>query len=538
MGQVSAASVRVAGRTELVTAAGGAGLLAAALVWLGPPGTDLAAHVYQRALYLQHGFLLWNNFWYAGRYSFVTYSLLYYPLAAAIGIKLLAVLTVSLSVAAFAAVVRHEWGPQSRWSIRVFALVWAALVLSAAYPFMLGCAFALVSLWSLQHTRRIWFAASALCTLAASPLAFLLLVVVLAGVALARRREAATFGVPAAAIAVIGGGEVLLQRMFPEQGHFPFSIEEFAAASAFCLLGLAVTWRVSSARPLRWMFAAYLVACTVAFAISSPVGENIARLRFVAAPIAVLTLSLRNWRPRLLCIGVLALAVSWNLTPLAASFVRSVDDPAAQAAYWAPTTQYLRAHLQPGYRVEAVDTANHWPAYFLAEARIPLVRGWFRQADFPQNRVLYGRFGPAAYVRWLRRMSVRYVVLTSAPPDYSARAETQLLASGRSRLQVVRSTPRVKIFAVPAPRSLVSAPARVLELGYATIRLAVPRAGTYGLAVTYTPYWQSRAACLQRSHNGMTELTVRRPGTVLLRFAVTPRRALATIAGRSGEVCD
>jgi hypothetical protein len=512
--------------------------VAAALVWLGPPGTDLAAHVYQRALYLQHGFVLWNNFWYAGRYSFVTYSLLYYPLAAVIGIKLLAVLTVSLSVAAFAAVVRHEWGAQSRWSTRVFALAWAALVLSAAYPFMLGCAFALVSLWSLQHTRRIWFAASALCTLAASPLAFLLLVVVLAGVALARRREAATFVVPAAALAVIGGGEVLLQRMFPEQGRFPFSIEEFAAASAFCLLGLAVTWRVSSARPLRWMFAAYLVACTVAFAISSPVGENIARLRFVAAPIAVLALSLRNWRPRLLCVGVLALAVSWNLTPLAASFVRSVDDPAAHAAYWAPTTQYLRAHLQPGYRVEAVDTANHWPAYFLAEARIPLVRGWFRQADFPQNSVLYGRFGPAAYVHWLRRMSVRYVVLTSAPPDYSARAETQLLASGRSRLHVVYSTPRVKIFDVPAPRSLVSPPARVLKLGYATIRLAVPRAGTYGLAVTYTPYWQSRAACLQRSPNGMTELTVRRPGTVLLRFAVTPRRVLATIAGSSGEVCD
>ena len=62
-----------------------AALLASILVWLGPPGTDLAAHVYQRALYLQHGFLLWNNFWYAGRYSFVTYSLLYYPLAAAIG---------------------------------------------------------------------------------------------------------------------------------------------------------------------------------------------------------------------------------------------------------------------------------------------------------------------------------------------------------------------------------------------------------------------------------------------------------------------
>jgi hypothetical protein len=286
------------------------------------------------------------------------------------------------------------------------------------------------------------------------------------------------------------------------------------------------------------MFAAYLVACTVAFAISSPVGENIARLRFAAAPIAVLTLSLRNWRPRLLCAGALALAVSWNVTPLAASFVRAVDDPAAHAAYWAPTTRYLRAHLPLGYRVEAVDTANHWPAYFLAGARIPLVRGWFRQEDFPQNRVLYGRFGPAAYVHWLRRMGVRYVVLTSRPPDYSARAETQLLSSGRSQLKVVHSTPRVRVFAVPSPRALVSAPARVLALGYTTIRLAVPRAGAYRLAVTYTPYWRSRAGCLQRSPDGMTELVVHRPGTVLLRFVVTPGRALETIAGRSTGRCS
>src|SRR5439155_9358568 len=188
-----AATVWLRNRADLLVSATGAALLAALLVWLGPPGSDLAAHVYQRTLFLEHGFVLWNNFWYAGRYSFVTYSVLYYPLAAVVGIKLLAVLSVSISTAAFAAVARNEWGMQSRWSIRVFALVWAALVLSAAYPFMLGCTFALVALWSLQRAARLWFAITALCTLAASPLAFLLLVVVLAGVALARRGEAATF---------------------------------------------------------------------------------------------------------------------------------------------------------------------------------------------------------------------------------------------------------------------------------------------------------------------------------------------------------
>src|SRR5438128_10531710 len=125
-------------------------MLAALLVWLGPPGSDLAAHAYQRTLFLQHGFSLWNNFWYAGRYSFVTYSLLYYPLAALLGIKLLAVATVATAALAFAVVLGREWGPSARWSTRTFAIVWAGIVLSAAVPFALGPALVLLALLALQ----------------------------------------------------------------------------------------------------------------------------------------------------------------------------------------------------------------------------------------------------------------------------------------------------------------------------------------------------------------------------------------------------
>jgi hypothetical protein len=35
----------------------------------------------------------------------------------------------------------------------------------------------------------------------------------------------------------------------------------------------------------------------------------------------------------------------------------------------------------------------------------------------------------------------------------------------------------------------------------------------------------------------MTRLVVRRPGRILLRFAVTPSRALATIAGDGSDTC-
>src|SRR5262249_61402649 len=99
---------------EAPASAGVAAMFAAMLAWAGPPGTDLAAHIYQRAIFLDHGFTLWNNFWYAGRYSFVTYSLLYYPLAAALGIRLLAVATVATATLAFAVVLCTESGPRTR----------------------------------------------------------------------------------------------------------------------------------------------------------------------------------------------------------------------------------------------------------------------------------------------------------------------------------------------------------------------------------------------------------------------------------------
>src|SRR5205085_6923707 len=126
------------------------------------------------------------------------------------------------------------------------------------------------------------------------------------------------------------------------------------------------------------------------------------RVRYAALPVAVLALSLRAWRPLRLAIPVLVLAAMWNVTPLAANFRHSAADPASERAYWQPAIAYLHTHLGPSYRVEAVDTAGHWPAVYLPEARIPLARGWYRQDDFPQNGILYGAFGPEAYTAWLR----------------------------------------------------------------------------------------------------------------------------------------
>ena len=56
-----------------------AGLTAAVLLTVGPPGIDTPAHLFMTWVFRHAGFQLWNNYWYDGRYDFVGYSLALLP---------------------------------------------------------------------------------------------------------------------------------------------------------------------------------------------------------------------------------------------------------------------------------------------------------------------------------------------------------------------------------------------------------------------------------------------------------------------------
>ena len=433
-----------------------AGALAALVVWVGPPGTDFPAHVFQLDVYVRHGFAFWTNYWYAGRYTFVGYSLLYYPLAALVGIKLLAVLSVAASAAAFTLVTRQAWGESTVWATRFFALVAAASVLTASFPYGLGLALALAALVAIARRHLIWFSILAVLSFASSPLAFLFLLVVLAAAGASRsRREIRTPAAVAASICAVG---LIIYRLFPDHGRYPFATSELIAALVFCGLGAALTWRVERARILKVLYLAYGSVCLISYAIPSSLGENVVRLRYAAVPLAALTLSLRKWRPLPVAAAAFALALAWNISPLVYSFSRSSTDPSSSAAYWQPVVGFLHHSLSPSYRVEVVGTADHWEAVYFADAGIPIVRGWFRQDDFPQNSVLYTNLDRASYLTWLRRLSVRYVVLTTASTDYSAKAEAALLRSGRAKLPIVYVSANAIVYAVPSPASIVRGP--------------------------------------------------------------------------------
>lgn len=498
---------------ETLLAAAVSGAVAALLVWLAPRGGDYAAHAYQRELFIRHGFTFWDNYWYAGRYAFVGYSLLYYPLAAWLGIAVLAVLSVVVAAAAFAWVVEREWGSQAVWASRAFAVLWAGAVLTGEFPFMLGMALGLVALAALQAGRCWVWAVLVFAVVAASPVAFVLLAVAAVGVGAVRRYRV----VALVALLAAGVAELVVLAIFSSGGTLGFAWVEALEAIAFCIGGIALTLGAERAGPLRRFLALYLVVVVAAWLVPSGLGHDVARLRLLALPLVLVLAALRNWRPLSVVVAALLLAAVWNVQPLASQWVASSEDGSREAAVWTAPVAWLHAHLRPGYRVEAVDTSQHWAAYYLAGAGIPLARGWFRQDDFPFNQLLYSdALGYANYVEWLHQLGVAYVVVPRFPLDHTALAEYPVAATSLRR---VFAGADVSIYAVPGSHSIVSGGARVLRFDQASVVVRVPHAGGYRIAVRWSPFVNSSMGSTYRTGDDMVWLRTPRAGTVRLSFA-------------------
>ena len=168
----------------------------------------------------------------------------------------------------------REWGPASRWSTRSFAVVWAGVVLSGASPFALGATFALLALWALQSRARLRFALLTVLCFAASPLAFALLVLVLAAIGLARTAGAGRARAPRRSPWEPRDG--LARPLAALPGRRPLPVLDRGARRGLrvLLLGIVFTWRVQEARVLRWIYVLYLPVCVTAFLVPSSLGEK------------------------------------------------------------------------------------------------------------------------------------------------------------------------------------------------------------------------------------------------------------------------
>lgn len=112
-----------------------------------PRGGDLAAQLYRTDL-VRHGYLIWDNLWFAGQYPLASYSLLYYALAV-VGNPILGVVGVVVTAGLFASVAQREWAGLGRWPARSFGVLLTGQVFTGAYPYDVGIASLLLSVWAL-----------------------------------------------------------------------------------------------------------------------------------------------------------------------------------------------------------------------------------------------------------------------------------------------------------------------------------------------------------------------------------------------------
>ncbi len=523
-----------------------AGLTAAALLTVGPPGIDTPAHLFMTWVFRHAGFQLWNNYWYDGRYDFVGYSLLFYPLAAAVGVWLAAVASSAVLAYSVAAVARRQWGEAANApSLLLAATATATCCVSGVFPFLSGAAAGAVALACAQRRRRVGFGVAMLVSLGFSPLAFGLSAVVLASfvvgernpIGVARRNKAAV-----AALAATAAACVIVQRAFPSGNWYPYHWSDLIIIALFSGAGLYLTAHSPRARGLRMVFVAYMLLNLATFAVHGPVGSNSTRLFTIAGvPLLWLAANVSRRRSWLTLAPLLALALALQLGPAVRTAYSAWSDPATAASFWRPAVRFLTARQDVQFRTEVVATEGHWEAFYLAKRGIALARGWFRQDDFPQNQVLYQpTLTSDQYQAWLRSVGVRYVLLPRAPLDYSSITEAHLLRSGRSGLEIVRRLPHWTVYALRHPTPILTAdqPApgvKVLGLSDSRIRLWLPDAGGYDLRVRYSPYWSIDATgiCLSPTATGMTHIQTPAPGPVTMDFEPTLATMAATAASQT-----
>jgi hypothetical protein len=493
-----------------------------------PRGGDLAAHLYRTAL-VEHGMLVWDNLWFAGQYPLSSYSLLYYPLAALVGNTALAIGGVALAAALFCSVLQREWKAAARWPARSFAILAAGQAFTAAYPYALGVAVLLATVWALQRRRVLLAAACTVVTIGLSPLAFVFLALLLLALFLGRRRLNRQSLTVAAALALAAGIQASVLVLLPTPGLvYPYGWWRFLSGLVVAGLGAALALRGRGGWGLASIFLVWAAASAVFFAVPSPVGHNVVRASAFVFPLVLLAGALADFRPRWLTAAAGAAALAAAVLPYAPMIAERASSRGSEFAFWRPVIAFLGAHRGPGFRVEAIPTSNHWETYYLPAAGIPLARGWYRQLDIVDEPALYGRtLTPAVYRSWLRANGVQYVVVPHLPLGADgADREAALLGSGAAGLRRVWNASEATIYALPRPTPILTGPAPASIGALLANRIAgrVAAPGTYLLRVHFTPYWRVRpgSVCLTRSPTGMTELHARRAGPFAIQAIETP----------------
>ena len=555
-------------------------LLATLILTFGPAGVDRPAHQYQLWLFGHFGFRLWDNFWYAGRYSFVGYSILFYPLSQLIGMGTTVVMSVGLGVWAVSMMVSRLIPTRLLLACLLATLLWPTEVLSGAYPYMLSQALGAVvvllvladgrlgigdyaggtrSHWLGNRTRKTFIVALLVLQLGASPLGVLFVELFL----IARFIRLADLDLGRAGVSIRGiissvykaidlplvaGSAVALvglvsSRLFPTMAYYPFWWTDLAEIVAFVLLVTLVLPR-RGFRFVRIALGVYLLVCLVAFFVPTELGSNIGRLSDASLFGSILIVSLIWARAgvlrRIFSVFLILFSAYWWSTLITSALTDPQVAARSTSAYWSGAVSWLEGHLGTSYRVELVDPSDHSGDYYLAKSGIPLVRGWFRQADFPTDALLYrSSLTATTYLAWLHDLSVKFVALPSGPYDFSSQKEAQLvkrLSATKDCLTQVANAGDVTLYSVCNPVAIVSG-GNAVVMGRTSITARLPAGGTYRLSIHFSPYLIPSTGCLYRSSNGLTRWNVTSHAVASVRFHLSLTRMLTVFFSDPSSVC-
>jgi hypothetical protein len=517
-----------------------AALAAAMLAW-NPQVGDLAAQVFRTELFQRGGLAIWNGSWYGGHYT-LTYSVLFPPLAALLGPRLVGTIAVISSSYLFDRLVRDRWGEAARWATLWFAAGVVTLLADGQLTFALGVACGLAALRSLQLRRPgPALAAGAACALSSPVAAAFLAGVLLAGTPPRDRRA----DLAAIWVACLALGLVLVPNVaFPEAGQFPFAFSSYLAIPLWCGGVLLLTGGIArEERQLRRILVAYALAATVLWLAPNPMGGNAVRLGALFGGPVLAAVMLAH-RPRLSHASTLLLALAlagglyWQVTASVNQIARSVGDPSTSSTYFAPLASWLRGHDGSAARIEVPPTANHWESAYLAPG-FELARGWLRQLDTTRDDVFYrdpGELSDRAYRTWLHRDAIRYVALPDAPLDYSSAAERRLILHDPPYLIPRWSDAHWRVYEVrdPAPllQPLGPGAARLRSVSHSGFALEVTRPGDFLVRVAFTPYWSIARGSGCLLHRGdWTVARASRPGTFRVAADFSLGRAWNAVTG-------
>jgi hypothetical protein len=501
--------------TSVAPAWGLAALLGAVYMLIAPPSADLAAQAYRSGL----GLVLWDGSWYGGHHM-PGYSVLFPPMAAVVGPRLVGVVSAVAAAWLFERLVKDLDG--GRMAALWFAVASITSLLTGRLTFALGVAIGLACVLAAARGRPQLACVLAAVTSLASPVAGAF-VALAAGAWWLAHRGWQPLAVGAFAVAPAA----VLTVAFPEGGSFPFVATSFWPALAVVVaVGFVIP---NEARAVRVGVALYALAMVASFALASPMGGNVVRLgALFAGPVLTALLWRRNRR----ALALLALPlVYWQWVAPVDDWARAATDPSVHKTYYTGLLGFFATRDTGPFRVEIPFTDNHWESRWVAP-HVPLARGWERQVDVQRNGIFYDGKPMTAwkYRAWLDANAVRYVAVPDAPLDYSARSEARLVRAGLPYLRAVWRDAHWRVYAVTNPHPIATGAARVTSLGPQRVGLHARRTGTVDLRVRFTPYWQivKGHGCVLKGPRGWTRLRVDESGPVVLTTEFSIGRVRAT----------